>query len=88
MLVFVRNYVARCMQCQQFKVNTHPIAPPLLPIKADKDALPFSTVSMDFIMDLPESNGYTALYVVVDHNLSKAIILVPCTKEETLITMA
>lgn len=59
-----------------------------MPIKADQDALPFSTISMDFITDLPESQGYTALYVVVDHNLSKGIILIPCTKEETATTIA
>ena len=35
---------------------------------------------MDFITDLPESNGYNALYVVVDHDLTKAIVLIPCTK--------
>lgn len=43
---------------------------------------------MDFITDLPNSQGYTALYVVIDHNLSKGIILIPCTKEETATTTA
>lgn len=85
---FIKNYVDGCALCQQNKINTHPTVPPLMPIKADQDALPFSTISMDFIMDLPESNGYTALYVVVDHNLSKGIILIPCTKEETSMTTA
>jgi transposase InsO family protein len=88
MAVFVKNYVTGCALCQQNKVNTHPTTPPLMPIKADKDALPFSTIGMDFITDLPESNGYTALYVVVDHNLSKGIVLIPCTKEETSTTTA
>lgn len=88
MAVFVKNYVDGCVQCQQFKVNTHPMLPPMMPIKADHDALLFSTVSMDFITDLPESNEYTALYVVVDHNLSKGIVLVPCTKEETSVSTA
>ena len=37
------------------KTNTHPTTPPLNPIPADKDALPFSTVTMDFITDLPTS---------------------------------
>lgn len=85
---FTGKYVEGCAQCQQSKVNTHPTIPPLMPIKADTDALPFSTVSMDFITDLPESSGYTALYVVVDHNLSKGIVLIPCTKEETAMSTA
>jgi hypothetical protein len=59
-----------------------------MPIKADQDALPFSTISMDFITDLPESNHFTALLVIVDHNLFKGVILIPCTKEETALTTA
>ena len=62
------------------KVNTHPSAPPLAPIKANPHTYPFSTITIDFITDLPESNGYNALYVVVDHDLTKAIVLIPCTK--------
>ena len=62
------------------KVNTHPSAPPLTPIKANPHAYPFSTVIIDFITDLPELNGYNALYVVMDHDLIKAIVLIPCTK--------
>ena len=80
MHTFVKNYVQGCALCQQMKVNTHPSAPPLAPIKANPYAYPFSTVTMDFITDLPESNGYNALYVVVDHDLTKAIVLIPCTK--------
>ena len=62
------------------KTNTHPTTPPLNPIPADKDALPFSTVTMDFITDLPISQGFDSLMVVVDHDLTKAIVLIPCTK--------
>ena len=62
------------------KMNTHPTTPPLAPIPADQNALPFSTVTMDFIIDLSPSNGYNSLMVVVDHDLSKGIILIPCTK--------
>ena len=62
------------------KVNTYPSASPLVPIKADPHAYPFSTVTMDFITNLLESNEYNALYVVVDHDLTKAIVLIPCTK--------
>ena len=44
------------------KVNTHLSAPPLAPIKADPYAYLFSTVTIDFITDLPESNRYNTLY--------------------------
>ena len=36
---------------------------------------------MDFITELPESGGFNALFVVVDHDLTKGIVLMPCTKE-------
>lgn len=58
----------------------HPTTPPLNPIHANEKALPFSTVSMDFITDLPQSKGFDALFVVVDHNLTKGIVLMPCNK--------
>ena len=87
MAVFIRNYVDGCATCQQNKVNTHPTVPPLLPIRPDQEMLPFSNVSMDFITELPESSGYSALYVVVDY-LSKAIILIPCNKTEDVLSTA
>ena len=36
---------------------------------------------MDFITGLPESQGYDAIYAIVDHALTKAAVLIPCTKE-------
>ena len=62
------------------KVNTHLLAPPLAPIKANPYAYPFLTVTMDFIANLPESNRYNTLYVVVNHHLTKVIVLIPYTK--------
>ena len=35
---------------------------------------------MDFITNLPKSNRYNTLYIVVDHDLIKAIVLNLCTK--------
>ena len=80
MSVFVRNYVQGCAVCQQTKINTHPTVPPLMPIQAKKDALPFETCSMDFITDLPPSGPYDSIMVVADHDLTKGVILCACTK--------
>jgi hypothetical protein len=38
---------------------------------------------MDLITDLPESNGYDSILVIVDHGLTKGIILTPCNKTIT-----
>ena len=79
MMTYIKNYVAGCAACQQMKVNTHPTTPPLQPIKS-KATRPFAMVMTDFITDLPESDGYDALMVVVDHGLMKGVIFIPCRK--------
>ena len=78
--VFIKRYVDGCATCQQMKVNTHPTRPGLMPIPTVKDARPFSRITCDFITDLPESDGFDSLMVVVDHGLSKGVISIPCTK--------
>ena len=59
-----------------------------MPIKADPHAYLFLIVTIDFITKLPESNGYNALYIVVDHDLTKAIVLIPYTKTIDVIETA
>lgn len=86
--IFVKNYILGCALCQQMKVNTHPSAPPLNPIAANPQSLPFQTVSMDFITDLPLVNNYDTLMVVVDHDVSKAIVLIPTNKNVDALTTA
>src|SRR5712692_2824852 len=41
-------------------------------------------MSLDFIMELPNSDGYDAILVVVNHNVTKATVIVPC---KTMITV-
>src|SRR6202023_693680 len=86
--VFVRNYVDGCAVCQQMKVNTHPTSPGLFPIAASSSARPFSQVTCDFITDLPISDGYDSLMVMVGHGSTKGVISIPCTKTIDAITTA
>lgn len=80
---FVKNYVEGCPDCQQYKINRHPNKPTLEPISSPKLAIPFTQISMDFITDLPTSNGFDAILAVVDHGLTKGVILEPCNKTIT-----
>ena len=80
MAVFVRNYVQGCAACQQSKPNTHPTSPPLMPIPAKANARPFETTTIDFITDLPPSNGFDSIMVMADHDATKGVILSPCSK--------
>jgi hypothetical protein len=76
---FVTSFVTGCAVCQQNKVRTHPVTPPLNPIKSTT-TLPFKQLSVDLVTDLPLSSGHDSLMVVVDHGLTKGVILVPCSK--------
>ena len=76
---FIRRFVAGCALCQQMKVNTHPTVPPLSPLPSTCSR-PFQQLSVDLITGLPPSGGFDSLLVVVNHGLSKGVILTPCNK--------
>jgi len=77
---FVKKYVAGCATCQQFKVNTRPSKPSLYPIPSDSPRM-FGSIGMDFMTDLPSADdGSDSIMVVVDHGLTKGMVLVPTTK--------
>jgi hypothetical protein len=61
------------------KVNTHPMVPPLSPIKSTTTR-PFAVVTTDFITDLPKSKGFNSIMVVVDQNTMKGVIFIPMNK--------
>ena len=76
---FVNAFISGCAICQQNKVNHHPTRPRLAPIPSSS-ALPFKQLSVDLVTDFPPSNGHDSLMVVVDHSLTKGVILIPCSK--------
>ena len=76
---FVNAFVSGCATCQQNKVNHHPMCPPLSPIPSSS-FLPFQQLSIDLITNLSPSAGHDSLMVVVDHGLTKGVILAPCSK--------
>ena len=76
---FIRRFIAGCALCQQMKVNTHPTVPALSPLPSTCSCL-FQQLSVDLITNLPPSAGFDSLMVVVDHGLSKGVILTPCNK--------
>ena len=76
---FVKHFIAGCAVCQQNKVNTHPTVPPLCPISSSV-SLPFKQLSVDLITDLSLSSGFDSVMVMVNHGLTKGVILTPCSK--------
>ena len=76
---FIRRFIAGCALCQQMKVNTHPTVPALSPLSSTCSC-PFQQLSVDLVTSLPPSAGFDSLLVMVDHGLSKGVILTPCNK--------
>ena len=60
-----------------------PIPPTYMPIPQALTTRPFAHCSMDLITDLPLSDGFNSILVMVDHGLMKGVILLPCNKTIT-----
>ena len=82
MAQYIKKYIEGCSICQQNKTNTHLTTPPIVPIPSNETLL-FKQISYDLITGLPESNGFDALLVMVDHGLSKGVILCPTKSKIT-----
>ena len=63
---FITEYIKGCTTCQMVKVNTHPARPPLYPITPVENALPFETITMDFITKLLTSGGFDTILTITD----------------------
>ena len=75
---FITEYIKGCATCQMTKVNTNPNHPPLFPITPAENALPFETITIDFITKLPPSGGYDTILTITDTDCSKVSIFIPC----------
>jgi hypothetical protein len=62
------------------KPNTVKPKPPLMPITVEPRAIPFQTISLNLITDLPVSRRYNLILTVVDHDYLKAALFLHCQK--------
>ena len=76
---YVNKFIEGCAVCQQNKVNTHPTCPPLNPVPSTA-TLPFKQLSVDLVTDLPCVGNIDSIMVVVNHGLTKGVIIIPCSK--------
>ena len=70
----VKDYIRACYTCQRDKPSHHRRYKQLEPLEVPYR--PWSSISMDWIVDLPESNGYTQIWVIVDR-FTKMAHLIP-----------
>src|SRR5258708_3969963 len=70
----VKDYMASCTTCARAKSARHK------PYRKLKQLLipsrPWSSISMDFIEQLPDSKGFSAILVIINH-LTKQAIFIP-----------
>ena len=85
MSTLVKDYVSRCDRCTHFKGSNQ--APPGKLKPLDTPPGPWKEISTDFIMDLPESEGFDSILVVVDR-FSKEVKFIPCTKSVSTLDTA
>jgi len=74
----IKQYVKSCDICQRTKVARH--APYGLMMPNEAPDQPWKSISMDFITDLPLSEGANAILIVIDR-LTKMAHFIPCTKD-------
>lgn len=77
---YVNQYVSSCDTCNRSKAPRHKPFGLLQPLPVP--ARPWSSVSMDFIVELPASSGFDSILVIVDR-LTKMAYFVPTVKEAT-----
>jgi RNase H-like domain found in reverse transcriptase/Reverse transcriptase (RNA-dependent DNA polymerase)/Integrase zinc binding domain/Chromo (CHRromatin Organisation MOdifier) domain/Retroviral aspartyl protease len=77
---FVISFVESCIVCSRSKSSHHRPFGLLKPLPVPDR--PWGSISMDFIVQLPLSDGFDAVLVVVDR-LTKMSHFIPCTTTET-----
>jgi hypothetical protein len=73
------QYIKGCANCQQNKNLTHQQRIPLFLIHSHPSALPFKTVVMDLITQLPKSNGSDTILTIVNQGCTRAAVFLPCS---------
>jgi hypothetical protein len=85
MSTFVKEYTNRCERFARMKPSN--LTPPgkLRPLESPN--IPWAEVTADFTTDLPLSNGFDSILVVVDR-FSKEVEFIPCNKTTTTLDTA
>ena len=76
----IKEFVTTCDICSRSKIPRHRLYGLLRLLEIPKK--PWTSISMDFIVDLPPSKGFDSIFVVVDR-LTKMAHFVPCNKTVT-----
>ncbi|ESK81911.1 retrotransposon nucleocapsid protein [Moniliophthora roreri MCA 2997] len=70
---FVKDYVRSCTDCGRNKSRQHWPYGMLKPLPVPTQ--PWDSISLDFIEQLPDSNGHTAILIIIDRASKQAIFI-------------
>jgi hypothetical protein len=76
----MEEYIKGCAQCQESKMNVHRSKAPLQHFNTDVEAGPFQKTLIDLITNLPLSQGYDSILMIIDQGCSKAAKFILCNK--------
>ena len=85
MSTFIKKYTNQCERCARMKPSNLALPGKLHPLELPDT--PWTEVTADFTTDLPLSNGFDSILVVVDR-FSKEVELIPCNKTTTALDTA
>ena len=80
-----KNYVSQCVLCARNKPSCHHPYSLLQPLPIPER--PWHSISMNFIEQLPPSNGFTTILVIIDR-LTKESVFIPTTDTATAVDVA
>lgn len=85
---YIKDYIMRCPKCMVNKTARTNLPGSLLPIDATGTLLgAFKCIKMDFIVQLPKSEGFDAIMVIID-KFTEYSILIPMTSDYTAVSSA
>src|SRR5712691_200121 len=84
----VSQYVRGCGEHQQNKMIMHLNRPQLTPIIPSGNPKPFKTISINLIVKLLESKGNDSILTITDQGTTKAVILIPCCEDMSVLDLA
>ncbi|MBW0573809.1 hypothetical protein O181_113524, partial [Austropuccinia psidii MF-1] len=85
MTQFIKDYVSSCQQCSRNKNTHHKKFGFLQPLPIPNG--PWICLSMDFITQLPQSNSFDSILVIVDR-FSKMMVFIPTMSSITSLDLA
>jgi len=85
MTVYIKDHISWCNQCAHMKGSNKALTGSLLPLPIPDGS--WQDISTDFTTDLPLSNGFDSILIVIDQ-FSKETVFISCNKTAMVLDTA